>query len=93
MQIIESVNIKLFQGGYISNMNNDGRCVIVDHTDIVSATVINHLQVFESYTGKGLVYVCKNHTIRRADCKHIQLVKCIVITNRGYTNNNFRIME
>ena len=39
-------------------MNNDGRCVIIDHTDIVSATVINHLQVFESYTGKGLVYVC-----------------------------------
>ena len=46
-----------------------------------------------SRTGKGLVYVCKNHTIRRADCKHIQLVKCIMITNRGYTNNNFRIME
>ncbi|WOV92903.1 MAG: hypothetical protein R1F52_07330 [Candidatus Nitrosoabyssus spongiisocia] len=58
MQIIESVNIKLFQGGYISNMNNDGRCVIINHTDIVSGTVINHLQVFESYTGKGLVYVC-----------------------------------
>ncbi|WOV93281.1 MAG: hypothetical protein R1F52_01180 [Candidatus Nitrosoabyssus spongiisocia] len=51
------------------------------------------MQVFESYTGQGLVYVCKNHTIRRADCKHIQLVKCIMITNRGYTNNNFRIME
>ena len=48
MQIIESVNIKLFQEGYISNVNNDGRCVIINHTDIVSATVINHLQVFGS---------------------------------------------
>lgn len=44
-------------------------------------------------TGNGLVCECLDHTTRKADCKHIKIVLEIIMKNRCYKNNVFRIME
>lgn len=46
-----------------------------------------------SRTGNGLVCECLDHQTRKADCKHIKIVLNIVMKNRCYKNNIFRIME
>lgn len=44
-------------------------------------------------TGNGLVCECKDHEVRKADCKHIKIVLEIIMKNKCYQNNTFRIME
>lgn len=44
-------------------------------------------------TGNGLVCECKDHEVRKADCKHIKIVLAIIMKNKCYQNNTFRIME
>lgn len=46
-----------------------------------------------SKTGNGLVCECKDHKVRKADCKHIKIVLDVMRRNGGYRNNTFRIME
>jgi len=41
----------------------------------------------------GLKCECKDHTCRKADCKHIKIVLEIIKKNKCYKNNTFRIME
>ncbi|MCV0372987.1 MAG: DDE-type integrase/transposase/recombinase [Nitrosarchaeum sp.] len=44
-------------------------------------------------TENGLVCECKDHEIRKADCKHIKIVLELIMKNKCYKNNIFRIME
>lgn len=44
-------------------------------------------------TDNGLVCECLDHTTRKADCKHIKIVLEIIMKNKCYQNNTFRIME
>jgi len=44
-------------------------------------------------TDNGLVCECKDHEMRKADCKHIKIVLEIIMKNKCYRNNVFRIME
>jgi len=46
-----------------------------------------------SKTGNGLVCECKDHEVRKADCKHIKIVLELIKQNKYYGNNTFRIME
>ena len=46
-----------------------------------------------SKTGNGLRCECKDHEIRKSDCKHIRIVLEIIKQNKCYKNNEFRIME
>ena len=46
-----------------------------------------------SRTGNGLVYECPDHQYRKSDCKHIHVILDIIKQNRGYVNNEFKIME
>ena len=46
-----------------------------------------------SKTENGLKCECKDHTCRKADCKHIKIVLEIIKNNQCYRNNTFRIME
>jgi transposase-like protein len=46
-----------------------------------------------SRTGNGLTCECKDHTERKADCKHIKVVLNVIMKNRCFQNNTFRIME
>lgn len=46
-----------------------------------------------SKTGNGLRCECKDHEIRKSDCKHIKIVLEIIKQNKCYKNNTFRIME
>ena len=46
-----------------------------------------------SRTGNGLVCECLDHTERKADCKHIKVVLNVIMKNKCYQNNTFRIME
>ncbi len=46
-----------------------------------------------SRTGNGLVCECKDHTTRKADCKHIKIVLDVMRKNQCWKNNTFRIME
>ena len=44
-------------------------------------------------TGNGLICQCKDWEVRKADCKHIQFVKLMIMKNRDYANNNFKIIK
>ena len=46
-----------------------------------------------SVTGNGLVCTCKDHTTRKADCKHIKIILQKIKNKRCYSNQSFRIME
>ncbi len=46
-----------------------------------------------SKTDNGLRCECKDHEIRKSDCKHIKIVLEIIKQNKCYGNNEFRIME
>ncbi len=46
-----------------------------------------------STTGNGLVCTCKDHEIRKADCKHIKIILEKIKKKRCYSNQPFRIME
>ena len=47
-----------------------------------------------SRTGKcGLICQCNDWTVRKADCSHIHFVKLMIMRNRGYANNNFKIIQ
>ncbi|KAF6246382.1 transposase [Nitrosopumilus sp. b3] len=46
-----------------------------------------------SKTDNGLVCECKDHSVRKADCKHIKIVLELIMKNKCYRNNVFRIME
>ncbi len=46
-----------------------------------------------SVTGNGLVCTCKDHTTRKADCKHIKIILQKIKKKRCYSNQPFRIME
>ena len=44
-------------------------------------------------TGNGLVCTCPDHQFRKSDCKHIHAILDIIKQNRGFANNEFKIME
>ena len=46
-----------------------------------------------SKTDNGLVCECPDHITRKADCKHIKIVLELIMKNKCYHNNTFRIME
>lgn len=46
-----------------------------------------------SRTGNGLVCSCLDHQRHKSDCKHIHVILDIVKQNRGFTNNEFKIIE
>jgi len=46
-----------------------------------------------SKTDNGLICECKDHEIRKADCKHIKIVLEIIMKNKCFKDNTFRIME
>ena len=46
-----------------------------------------------STTGNGLICTCKDHTTRKADCKHIKIILQKIKNKRCYSNQPFRIME
>lgn len=46
-----------------------------------------------SKTENGLICECKDHEVRKAYFKHIKIVLEIIMKNRCYKNNIFRIME
>ncbi|MDI1496325.1 MAG: hypothetical protein K8823_1633 [Cenarchaeum symbiont of Oopsacas minuta] len=46
-----------------------------------------------SRTGNGLICTCPDHQHRKTDCKHIHVILNIIKQNRGYANNEFKIME
>jgi transposase-like protein len=46
-----------------------------------------------SKTENGLICECKDHEVRKADCKHIKIVLELIMKNKCYKNNIFRIME
>ena len=45
-----------------------------------------------SRTGNGLICECKDHTTRKADCKHLKLILKVIKSNKS-DNDIFRIME
>ena len=46
-----------------------------------------------SRTGNGLVCECPDHQYRKSDCKYINVILGIIKQNKGYANNEFKIME
>ena len=46
-----------------------------------------------SKTGNGLKCQCKDHEVRKSDCKHTKIVLETIKQNKCYHNNTFRIME
>ena len=46
-----------------------------------------------SKTENGLRCECKDHNCRKADCKHIKIVLEIIMKNKCYKNNTFRMMD
>jgi transposase-like protein len=44
-------------------------------------------------TDNGLVCECPDHQTRNADCKHIKIVLEVIMKNKCYQDNTFRIME
>ena len=44
-------------------------------------------------TGIGLVCECTDHQYHKSDCKHIHVILDIIKQNRGYANNEFKIMK
>jgi len=44
-------------------------------------------------TDNGLVCECPDHKTRKADCKHIKIVLQVIMKNKCYQDNTFRIME
>ena len=44
-------------------------------------------------TSNGLVCTCKDHSIRKADCKHIKIILEKIKRKSCYSNQPFRIME
>ena len=46
-----------------------------------------------SRTGSGLACECPNYQHRKSDCRHIKTILEIIKQNKGFTNNEFKIME
>ena len=46
-----------------------------------------------SRTGNGLVCSCPDNQFRKSDCKHIHVILDIIKQNKGFSNNEFKIME
>jgi putative transposase len=44
-------------------------------------------------TENGLICECPDHQTRNADCKHIKIVLQVIMKNKCYQDNTFRIME
>ena len=57
-----------------------------------SQTNLNKFYIV-SKTDNGLIYECKDHLVRKADYKHIKIVLEVIMKNKCYHNNIFRIME
>ena len=66
--------------------------VDVDKFKVKSMSVPDKYYVV-SRTGTGLVCECPDHQYHKSDCKHIKSILTIIKQNRGYTNNEFKIME
>ena len=64
----------------------------VDKFKVKSMSVLDKYYVV-SRTGNGLVCECPDHQDRKSDCKHIKSILTIIKQNRGYPNNEFKIME
>ena len=75
-------------------METHGYCSQIDHDrfKVRSQTNPDNFYIV-SKTGNGLVRQCKDHEVRKTDCKHIRIVLDIIKQNKCHRNNTFRIME
>ena len=66
----------------------------VDHGKFEVRSQTNPEKSYLVYTtGDGLVCTCKDHEIRKADCKHIKIILEKIKKKSCYSNQPFRIME
>jgi transposase-like protein len=75
----------MMESGYVSQFEQD-KFRVQSQTDPTKTYVV-------SRTGNGLVCECPDHTERKADCKHIKVVLNVIMKNKCFQNNTFRIME
>lgn len=75
-------------------METKGHCSQIDsdNFEVRSQTNPDNFYIV-SKTENGLKCQCKDHTCRKADCKHIKIVLEIIKNNQCHRNNTFRIME
>ena len=76
---------QMMQTGCVSQFEQD-KFRVQSQTDPTKTYVV-------SRTENGLVCECKDHETRKADCKHIKVVLNVIMKNKCYQNNTFRIME
>lgn len=75
-------------------METEGYCSQIDHDKFKVRSQTDPSKFYiVSNTDNGLVCECKDHKVRKADCKHIKIVLEIIRQNKCYRNNTFRIME
>jgi len=75
-------------------MSTKGYCSQIDSNNFSVRSQSNPENRYTvSRTENGLKCECKDHSCRKADCKHIKIVLEIIKNNQCYRNNTFRIME
>ena len=75
-------------------MEQSGFASQVDHGKFEVRSQTNPTKSYlVSVTGNGLVCECKDHTTRKADCKHIKIILEKIKRKSCYSNQPFRIME
>jgi len=73
---------------------NTKLCLQIDHGKFEVRSQSNPEKSYlVSTTGNGLVCTCKDHTTRKADCKHIKIILQKIKKKSCYSNQPFRIME
>ncbi len=75
-------------------MSTKGYCSQIDQDNFSVRSQTNPENRYKvSKTGNGLICECKDHTTRKADCKHIKIVLDVIKKNQCKRNNTFRIIE
>ena len=75
-------------------METPGHCTQVDHDTFRVRSQADPERLYTvSKTDRGLACECRDHRMRKADCKHIKVVLDVMRRNGCYRNNTFRIME
>ena len=75
-------------------MSTKGHCSQLDKNTFSVRSQTNPENRYKiSKTKNGLICDCPDHTIRKADCKHIKIVLDVMKNNRCWKSNSFRIIE
>ena len=75
-------------------MESQGHCSQFEHNEFKIRSQINlNNHYIVSKTDNGLICECVDYITRKSDCKHIKIVLEIIMKNKCYRNNVFRIME